>query len=121
MTKTASSAIPVFKLYGENQQWPTPDLLHCETISRRSRDYQWEIQPHRHADLCQLLYVHQGQAQLEIEGQRTTLNEATLQVLPPLCVHGFRFAEEVEGYVLTLAAPLVSHLQAQLGATVDGL
>lgn len=60
-------------------------------------------------------------AQLEIEGQRTTLNEATLQVLPPLCVHGFRFAEDVEGYVLTLAAPLVSHLQAQLGATVDGL
>ena len=67
------------------------------------------------------MYVHQGQAQLEIEGQRTTLNEATLQVLPPLCVHGFRFAEDVEGYVLTLAAPLVSHLQAQLGATVDGL
>ena len=38
MTKTA---IPVFKLYGENQQWPTPDLLHCETISRRSLEYQW--------------------------------------------------------------------------------
>jgi AraC family transcriptional activator of pobA len=42
-------------------------------------------------------------------------------VLPPLCVHGFRFSEDVEGYVLTLAAPLVSHLQAQLGTTVDGL
>ncbi|MDP9031398.1 MAG: AraC family transcriptional regulator, partial [Pseudomonadota bacterium] len=27
MTKTASAAIPVFKLYGESQQWPTPDLL----------------------------------------------------------------------------------------------
>ncbi len=118
MTKTA---IPVFKLYGESLQWPTLDLLHCETISRRSREYQWEIQPHRHADLCQLLYVHKGQAQLEIEGRRTTFNEATLQVLPPLCVHGFRFDEEVEGYVLTLAAPLVSHLQAQLGTTVDGL
>ncbi|MBN2990572.1 helix-turn-helix domain-containing protein [Pseudomonas cedrina subsp. fulgida] len=118
MTKTA---IPVFKLYGEHQQWPTPDLLHCETISRRSQEYQWEIQPHRHADLCQLLYVHKGQAQLEIEGRRTLLNEATLQVLPPLCVHGFRFSEDVEGYVLTLAAPLVSHLQAQLDATVDGL
>jgi AraC family transcriptional activator of pobA len=95
--------------------------LHCETISRRSREYQWEIQPHRHADLCQLLYVHKGQAQLEIEGQRSTLNEATLQVLPPLCVHGFHFSEDVEGYVVTLAAPLVSHLQAQLGTTVDGL
>lgn len=121
MTKTASPVIPVFKLYGESQQWPTPDLLHCETISRRSREYQWEIQPHRHADLCQLLYVHKGQAQLEIEGQRSTLNESTLQVLPPLCVHGFRFSEDIEGYVVTLAAPLVAHLQAQQGTAADGL
>ncbi|MBS7675543.1 hypothetical protein KIN13_19235, partial [Vibrio cholerae] len=43
------------------------------------------------------------------------------QVLPPLCVHGFRFSEDVEGFVVTLSAPLVSHLQAQLGSTVDGL
>ena len=121
MTKTASPAIPVFKLYGESQQWPTPDLLHCETISRRSREYQWEIHPHRHADLSQLLYVHKGQAQLEIEGQRSTLSESTLQVLPPLCVHGFRFSEDIEGYVVTLAAPLVAHLQGQLGSAVDGL
>ncbi|KAF1033671.1 MAG: HTH-type transcriptional activator Btr [Pseudomonas sp.] len=121
MTKTASPVIPVFKLYGESQQWPTPDLLHCETISRRSREYQWEIQPHRHADLCQLLYVHKGQAQLEIEGQRSTLNESTLQVLPPLCVHGFRFSEDIQGYVVTLAAPLVTHLQAQQGVTENGL
>ncbi|MBT9304975.1 helix-turn-helix domain-containing protein [Pseudomonas sp. TAE6080] len=121
MTKNASPAIPVFKLYGESQEWPTPDLLHCETISRRSREYQWEIQPHRHADLCQLLYVYKGQAQLEIEGQRTTLTESTLQVLPPLCVHGFRFAEDVEGFVVTLAAPLVAHLQGQLGSAVDSL
>lgn len=27
MTKTASAAIPVFKLYGESQQWPTPDFV----------------------------------------------------------------------------------------------
>lgn len=121
MTKTANLEIPVFKLYGESQQWPTPDLLHCETISRRSREYQWEIQPHRHADLCQLLYVHKGQAQLEIEGQRSVLSESTLQVLPPLCVHGFHFSENIEGYIVTLAAPLVAHLQQQPGSAIDGL
>ena len=26
------SLVPVFKLYGETRQWPTPDLLHCESI-----------------------------------------------------------------------------------------
>lgn len=119
MKKTELPSIPVFKLYGESQDWPTPDLLHCETISKRSREHQWEIKPHRHADLCQLLFVFKGRAELEIEGQRTQLDEPAVQILPPLSVHGFRFSEDVEGYVVTLAAPLVTHLQGQLGHSVN--
>ena len=33
--------VPVFKLYGEECGWPTPDLLHCESILQRSSLYQW--------------------------------------------------------------------------------
>mgnify|MGYP006196899649 CR=1 FL=1 len=121
MNKPELPSIPVFKLYGESLDWPTPDLLHCETISSRSREHEWEIKPHRHADLCQLLFVFKGQAELEIEGQRTQLDTPAIQVLPPLSVHGFRFSEDVEGFIVTLATPLINHLQAQLGGTVDGL
>ena len=111
-------SIPVFKLYGEQQDRLGPDLLHCETISLRSRVHDWEIRPHRHADLCQLLYVHKGWAQVEVEGQRHVLEQSAIQVIPPLCVHGFQFSPDVEGFVLTLAAPLVARLQAQLGASI---
>ncbi len=121
MNKPDLPSIPVFKLYGESLDWPTPDLLHCETISKRSREHQWEIKPHRHADLCQLLFVFKGQAELEIEGQRTQLQTPAIQVLPPLSVHGFRFSEDVEGFIVTLATPLISHLQAQLGESVQAL
>lgn len=121
MKPDASLSIPVFTLYGESLDWPTPDLLHCETISKRSREHQWETLPHQHADLCQLLYVQQGQVTLDVEGQRSLLLASTLQVLPPSCVHGFRFSENVEGYVLTLAAPLVAHWREQRGAMADGL
>ncbi|MGI4840482.1 MAG: helix-turn-helix domain-containing protein [Janthinobacterium lividum] len=116
-----STVIPVFKLYGEGQDWATPDLLHCETIPKRSRVHHWEIQAHRHADLCQLLYLHKGVAQIEIEGQSFTLDKPALQVVPPLCVHGFRFSENVDGFVLTLAAPLVTQLHAQPGVSSDVL
>lgn len=112
-----SEAIPVFKLYGEGQDWATPDLLHCETIPKRSRVHHWEIQAHRHADLYQLLYLHKGVARIEIEGQSVTLSQPGLQVVPPLCVHGFRFSENVDGSVLTLAQPLVTQLQAQPGVS----
>lgn len=116
-----STAIPVFKLYGEGQDWATPDLLHCETIPKRSRLHHWEIQAHRHADLYQVLYLHKGMAQIEIEGQSLTLTKPGVQVVPPLCVHGFRFSENVDGFVLTLAAPLVAQLQAQPGMSSDVL
>ena len=43
MNKPALPSIPVFKLYGESLDWPTPDLLHCETISSRSREHEWEL------------------------------------------------------------------------------
>ena len=121
MAAPNSASIPVFKLYGEQQDWLSPDLLHCETISLRSRVHDWEIRPHRHADLCQLLYVHKGQARVEVEGHYHELTESSIQVIPPLCVHGFQFSPNVEGFVLTLAAPLVMQLQTQLGGSLNAL
>jgi AraC family transcriptional activator of pobA len=114
--KTGLTNIPVFKLYGESQTWPTSDLLHCESIPKRSSLHHWEIKPHRHADLFQLLYVQRGQAVVEIEGKRSDVLEAAIQVVPPMTVHGFHFSENIEGYVLTLSAPLVARLEEQMGA-----
>lgn len=115
-----SPNVPVFKLYGEHQVWPTTDLLHCESIPRRSSLYQWEIQPHRHADLFQLFYIQHGHARVNIEGKHHDIAQASLQVVPPLCVHGFQFPENIEGYVLTLAAPLVAQLELELGPHLGG-
>lgn len=93
-------------------EWPTPDLLHCESIPARSRLHDWEIKPHRHADLAQLLYVRKGWAQLQVEGEPTRVEQPSIQFVPPLCIHGFQFSERIDGYVLTLAAPLLARLQA---------
>ena len=106
--------VPVFKLYGDRLEWTTPDLLHCESIPERSQLHDWEIKPHRHADLVQLLYVRSGWAVIEVEGTQARLDFPAIQVLPPLCVHGFRFSEQIEGYVITLATPLAQQIEAQL-------
>ncbi|MGU3524302.1 helix-turn-helix domain-containing protein [Enterobacteriaceae bacterium C23F] len=109
------SPIPVFKLYGEQRGWPTPELLHCESIHQRSSLYEWHIRVHQHAELVQLLYLHKGQAEIEIEGEREVIKEASLQVVPSLCVHGFRFSPGTQGYVLSLALPLLSQFESQFG------
>ena len=107
-----SQTIPVFKLYGEQMGWPTPELLHCESIHQRSSLYEWQIQIHQHAELVQILYLHKGHAEIEVEGVKTVMTEPCIQVVPPLCVHGFRFSPGTQGYVLSLAMPLLSRFEA---------
>ena len=119
--KHTLGSIPLFQLYGENQAWPDTDLLHCESISSRSRLHHWEIKAHRHAELFQLLYVQRGQVQVEIEGQPSTIGEALIQVIPPLTVHGFRFSADIQGYVLTFGIALVAELEKRLGAPLSVL
>ena len=109
-----SSQVPVFKLYGEERAWPTPDLIHCESIAERSRQHGWEIRAHLHSDLVQVLYIQSGHAQVEIDGQVCRLDQAAAQVVPALCVHAFHFSEDIQGHVLTLAQPLVEHLGVAL-------
>ncbi|MDA8488217.1 helix-turn-helix domain-containing protein [Kluyvera sp. Awk 3] len=116
-----SDIVPVFKLYGEQIGWPTPDLLHCESILQRSSLYEWHIRVHQHAELVQLLYLHKGQAEIEVEGERYVVNDSSIQVVPSLCVHGFRFSPGTQGYVLSLALPLLSKLEAQFGGQLDVL
>lgn len=113
--------IAQFQLYGENHAWPGTDLLHCESIPARSRLHHWEIKPHRHAELFQLLYVQRGEAQVEIEGVRSTIHTAAIQVVPPLTVHGFRFSADIQGHVLSFGTALVAELEQRLGAPLSVL
>ncbi|MFK0310861.1 helix-turn-helix domain-containing protein [Pseudomonas sp. NPDC090233] len=119
--KSTLPGVPLFQLYGENQAWPGTDLLHCESIPARSRLHHWEIKPHQHAELFQLLYVQRGQAEVEIEGAHSTINEAAIQVVPPLTVHGFRFSADIQGHVLTFGTALVAGLEQRLGAPLSVL
>ena len=107
--------VPVFKLYGETQHWPTPDLLHCESIPERSRLHDWHIRPHRHADLVHILLISQGSVTLELEGTRHNLQSAVTIVVPDMAIHGFRFSPDVQGHIITLAKPLADHLHALMG------
>ncbi|MAG64659.1 MAG: AraC family transcriptional regulator [Pseudomonas sp.] len=113
--------VPVFTLYGADPAWPTPDLLHCESIPERARLHDWEIRPHRHAELGQVLYLDQGQAAIQVEGAITEVDGPVLQMIPAGCIHGFRFAPDVQGWILTLAAPLLARLAEQLGGLQAGL
>jgi AraC family transcriptional regulator, transcriptional activator of pobA len=94
--------IPTYALYGESAENPQEQWLHCESIAARSALFDWQIKAHRHQHFFQLLYIRRGPAEALIEGRWTAPQIPTVITLPPGVVHGFRFAREVEGHVVTL-------------------
>lgn len=115
MQPLSATSVPVFKLYGETQHWPTPDLLHCESIPKRSQLHDWRIRPHRHADLVHILFIAHGSVELELEGTHHQLQSASAIVVPAMTIHGFRFSPDVQGHIITLAKPLADHLHTLMG------
>ncbi|WP_033487402.1 AraC family ligand binding domain-containing protein, partial [Xanthomonas phaseoli] len=69
------AAVPAFGLYGE-QHADAAELLHWESIAARSRLHDWQIVPHRHEDLAQLVYVQRGPATLQLDGRTQRLRGA---------------------------------------------
>jgi AraC family transcriptional activator of pobA len=90
-----------YSLFGESAQMPDP--MHCETIAERSVLHDWELEPHRHARLHQLLLVESGGGTAHLEGRALPLAPMTLVNVPPGDVHGFSFAPGTQGIVATLA------------------
>jgi len=98
--------VPSFSLYGEAAR-PGQELLHIEELQLRSRLYQWEIDPHVHQGLYQVLWLQHGSAQVALDEWRGAVTGPAAIVVPPGVVHGFRFASDTDGRVLTFSARLL--------------
>lgn len=122
-------SIPRYALYGEDAASGAAEIIHCETIMARSRIYRWEIAPHRHVGLWQLLFLAEGVADVTHGADRTTLSGPMVVVAPAGLVHGFRFSEGADGLVLTMSRhfhdqfgpddPLAHFLTQPLVTTLD--
>jgi AraC family transcriptional activator of pobA len=95
-------AIPTYALYGELSENLPPERLHCESIAERSRLYDWEIKPHRHEAFFQILHIRSGAGEAQFEGMRVPIRPPCVITMPPLSVHGFRFARNIQGTVITI-------------------
>lgn len=98
----AAAPLPAYALYGEPQQTGLPDLLHLETIAQRSRHYDWEIRPHRHGSLFQILVIASGTVQARLDSAAHRLQGPCAITVPAMAAHGFQFAPSIDGMVITV-------------------
>jgi len=130
-TNPKSSSIPHFALYGAQEQPSWLDLVHVERIPVRSAMFDFEIAPHIHGALIQVLYITAGGGETFIDDRKWDLTPPCLIVIPAGSVHGFHFKRTVDGPVITaaqrpleslaaLAAPeLLQHLRRPAVLRVD--
>lgn len=107
---TQKKGLPSYLLYGEQGTSGVAERLHVETIRARSRLHDWEIKPHRHEVLFQILYIAKGQAEAWLDALHQPLAGPCAVCVPAMVAHGFRFEPGVQGEVITVQAPHVAAL-----------
>lgn len=110
-TQALTRRLPTFFLYGEQGRSTQTDWLHCESIAARSRLHDWEIRPHRHEALFQILNIRRGRAEVSLDGETHAVVGPCVITVPALAVHGFSFATNIDGTVITV---LEQHVAALL-------
>ena len=115
-----AAAVPSFALYGEPPA-PEREILHIEEVRSRSRLTQWEIKPHVHQGLHQILWLMRGRAETALDEWRGEVDGPAAVVAPPGVVHGFRFVPETDGLVLTFSARFLVEGEAQASAAFRAL
>jgi AraC family transcriptional activator of pobA len=108
MRSSARPAIQSYNLFGETRD--VPDVIHCETIAARSALHDWELAPHRHARLHQVLLVARGGGQVTLEGQSHRLRPMSLVNVPTGQVHGFAFKPDTDGWVVTFVSEFLDQV-----------
>ncbi len=110
MPPAGIGGIPAFFLYGEPLQPPDERLIHVETVAARSQLHEWNIRPHRHRDLHQVLFVRRGDVKVRIDDMTTHLRAPGVIVIPPGSVHSFVFRPGTVGLVISFAPRLLPDL-----------
>lgn len=104
--------VPNFALYGTGAEQWWMDLVHFERIPDRSSLFDWEIDPHVHDALIQVLYPVQGGGETFIDNRKWVVEPPCLIVAPARSVHGFHFHADIDGPVITAAQRPLESLAA---------
>lgn len=106
-------SIPRFFLYGEPPQHVGERFLHLEALDDRSRPADWTIRPHTHGNLNHIFHIIEGGGEMRADAQVLNFEAPCLLVVPAGVVHGFTWANETRGSVLTLSDAYFHELAAR--------
>lgn len=102
--------IPEFFLFGEAPKTVGHHYLHLEPLSDRSRPNNWNIRSHSHTSLSHIFHLISGSGTMHAEDRSYSFVAPCVLLVPAGVVHGFQFAPESEGTVLTISEAYLQEL-----------
>ena len=94
--------VPHYFLYGETTLSGALDYIHIAALEESLPKHNWEIRPHRHDNLHQLLVVEEGKALIQVRDYSSEEKGHCVLSIPPKEVHGFVHQPGVKGYIVTI-------------------
>lgn len=104
------SDIPHYFLYGEDTAAKTLTYLHIASLEDSLPKHNWEIHPHRHDNLHQLLIIEQGSVLAQVNDKSSEEHGPCILSIPPKEAHGFVHQPDVKGYIITIQRPFLLNL-----------
>ncbi|PMN70555.1 helix-turn-helix domain-containing protein [Enterovibrio norvegicus] len=104
------SNIPHYFLYGEEQPEGSPDYMHIARLEQSLPKHNWEIHPHRHDDLHQLMILESGSMTAQIRESSAEYRGGCVLSIPAKEVHGFIHQPGVTGFILSISQPFILSL-----------
>jgi AraC family transcriptional activator of pobA len=118
----ATSALPLFHLYGDPPDDSVFDFIHIETIASRSSVHDWTIRAHRHRNLFQVLLIEKGAGEMSFETATVSFTAPAAILVPATTAHGFRFTPRVtDGWVVSFTEDVADALGDQSGEAMARL
>lgn len=102
--------IPHYFLYGEERPENSPDYMHIARIEQSLPKHNWEIHPHRHDDLHQLMILESGLMTAQIRESSAAYQGGCVLSIPAREVHGFVHQPGVTGFILSISQPFILSL-----------
>jgi AraC family transcriptional activator of pobA len=101
--------VPRYALYGDEVA-DLEEMIHLEPVGKRCRERGWIVAPHTHPRFTQIIVVTEGNGDFTLEGDVLAFAAPCALIIPPFRIHGFRYAENSNGWVLTIQSPYLNDL-----------